>query len=142
MTPGDEAADAPSPRSAPSEDKPIVGATETVEVVGTDGSTSVVARSDTGATRTSIDAALAAAVGVGPISDVSRVKSASRRGSRARPVVELVVAVGGDSHAVAASVEDRSHMSYPLLLGRDVLEHYHVDARRRADEAHTGGGEE
>jgi hypothetical protein len=141
MTPGDgESADAPS--RSPPRDKPLVGATETVDVVGTDGSTSVVARSDTGATRTSIDAALAAAVGVGPISDVSRVKSATRKGSRTRPVVELVVEVGGDPHAVAASVEDRSHMNYPLLLGRDVLEHYHVDARRRAGEADAEGGEE
>jgi hypothetical protein len=25
-------------------------------------------------------------------------------------------------------------MEYPLLLGRDILEHYHVDVRRQADD--------
>jgi len=34
----------------------------------------------------------------------------------------------------SGSVEDRSHMDYPLLLGRDVLQHYQVDVRRRADD--------
>jgi len=29
-------------------------------------------------------------------------------------------------------------MTYPLLLGRDILEHYRVDVTRRADAA--GGG--
>jgi len=32
-------------------------------------------------------------------------------------------------------------MDYPLLLGRDVLEHYRVDVRRRADDDERSGGE-
>jgi hypothetical protein len=39
---------------------------------------------------------------------------------------------------VTGSVEDRSHMDYPLLLGRDVLQHYQVDVRKRADDDETG----
>jgi hypothetical protein len=55
------------------------------------------------------------------------------KGGKARPVVDLVIGVGGTQHTVTASVEDRSHMDYPVLLGRDILEHYRVDVRRRAD---------
>ncbi len=62
-----------------------------------------------------------------------RVKSGSVKSGKARPVVDLVIGIGGTQHTVTASVEDRSHMDYPLLLGRDVLEHYRVDVRRRAD---------
>jgi hypothetical protein len=32
-------------------------------------------------------------------------------------------------------------MDYPLLLGRDVLEHYRVDVRRRSDDEERGDGE-
>jgi hypothetical protein len=45
-----------------------------------------------------------------------------------------VVGIGGTQHTVTASVEDRSHMDYPILLGRDILQHYHVDVRRRAED--------
>ena len=45
-----------------------------------------------------------------------------------------MVGVGGRQHTVTASVEDRGHMDYPLLLGQDILQHYHVDVRKRADE--------
>jgi hypothetical protein len=33
-------------------------------------------------------------------------------------------------------------MGYPLLLGRDILEHYRVDVRRRADTEDRGGDTE
>ncbi|MFB6172657.1 MAG: RimK/LysX family protein [Haloarculaceae archaeon] len=111
-----------------------VGYIEEVVVSGTRGSKSVLAKSDTGATRTSIDARLAADLGTGPIKDIVRIKSGSVKSGRARPVVDLVVGVGGTRHTVTASVEDRAHMDYPLLLGRDILKHYHVDVGRRADE--------
>jgi RimK family alpha-L-glutamate ligase len=112
----------------------VVGYTEEVIVSGTSDSEAVVAKSDTGATRTSIDTGLAADVGAGPIKSVSKVKSGSRKKSKSRPVVDLVVAVGGNRHTVTASVEDRSHMEYPLLLGRDILGDYQVDVSKRADD--------
>lgn len=110
-----------------------IGYIEEVSVIGTRGRKSVLAKSDTGATRTSIDAHLAADIGTGPIQDIVKIKSGSVKKGRARPVVDLVVGVGGTQHTVTASIEDRSHMDYPLLLGRDVLQHYHVDVQRRAD---------
>jgi len=127
----------PTRRSEPT----VIGYTEEVTVTGTSGSRTVTAKSDTGATRTSVDTSLAADVGAGPIKSVARVKSGSVKGGKSRPVVDLVVGVGGTQHTVTASVEDRGHMEYPLLLGRDILEHYRVDVRRRADAGGSGADE-
>lgn len=61
---------------------------------------------------------------------------------RLEPVVDVVVGIGGTQHTVSASIEDRSHMDYSLLLGRDILEHYRVDVRRRVDEDREPNTEE
>ncbi|WP_336025026.1 RimK/LysX family protein [Halobellus salinisoli] len=115
-------------------DRPTIGYIEEVVVSGTSGSTQAKAKSDTGATRTSIDTSLAAEIGAGPIKSMTRVKSGSLKTGKARPVVDLVIGIGGTQHTVTASVEDRSHMDYPLLLGRDILKHYQVDVNRRSDD--------
>jgi RimK family alpha-L-glutamate ligase len=112
----------------------VVGYIEEVVVTGTRGAKTILAKSDTGATRTSIDTRLAAEIGTGPILDIVNIKSGSLKSGRSRPVVDLVVGIGGTQHTVTASVEDRSHMDYPLLLGRDILKHYQVDVTRRADD--------
>ena len=118
---------------------PNIGYIEEVVVMGTKGRKSVLAKSDTGATRTSIDARLAADIGTGPIKDIVRIRSGSVKQGKSRPVVDVVVGIGGTQHTVTASVEDRSHMDYPMLLGRDILENYRVDVRRRADEDEPSG---
>jgi RimK family alpha-L-glutamate ligase len=123
----------PRPEGVDRADTPVIGYIEEVVVSGTSGSTQTLAKSDTGATRTSIDTSLAAEIGAGPIKSMTRVKSGSMKTGKARPVVDLVIGIGGTQHTVTGSVEDRSHMDYPLLLGRDILEHYRVDVRRRAD---------
>jgi RimK family alpha-L-glutamate ligase len=123
----------PPSAATQAEDTPLIGYIEEVVVSGTSGSQTTLAKSDTGATRTSIDTSLAAEIGAGPIKSMTRVRSGSTKGGKARPVVDLVIGIGGRQHTVTASVEDRSHMDYPLLLGRDILEHYQVDVRRRAD---------
>ena len=123
----------PQPSQAGEQEVIPIGYTEEVLVSGTSDSKSVYAKSDTGATRTSIDTSLAADIGAGPIKSKMRVRSGSSKQSKVRPIVDIVIGVGGRRHTVAANVEDRSHMDYPLLLGRDILEHYHVDVGRRAD---------
>ncbi|WP_435095288.1 RimK family alpha-L-glutamate ligase [Halarchaeum sp. P4] len=123
------------------EPRQVVGYTEEVLVSGTSGTERVVAKSDTGASRTSIDTTLAAKIGAGPIKSMTKVKSGSVKSGKSRPVVDIVVGVGGDRHTVAASLEDRSHMEYPLLLGRDILEHYQVDVTRRFEEPAADAGE-
>ena len=111
----------------------MIGYIEEVMVAGTRGTESVLAKSDTGATRTSIDSQLATRLGTGPIKDIMTVRSGSLKEGKSRPVVDLVVGVGGTQHTVTASIEDRGHMDYPLLLGRDILQHYRVGVTRRAD---------
>ena len=116
-------------------DEPVViGFTERVTVSGTSGTKTVVGKADTGAARTSVDIRLAAEIGAGPIHTVTRVRTGSVRGSESRPVVDLVVGVGGNQHTVSANIQDRGHMSYPVLIGRDILKHYHLDVSRRVDE--------
>ncbi|MFW6384341.1 MAG: RimK/LysX family protein [Halodesulfurarchaeum sp.] len=115
-----------------------IGYTEEVLVSGTSGTERVFAKSDTGASRTSVDTRLAADIGAGPIKSMTRVRSGSRKAGKSRPVVDIVVGIGGDRHTVAASLEDRAHMDYPLLLGRDILKHYQVDVSRAADRDSDG----
>ena len=66
----------PKPTQKTSENL-VVGYIEEVVVSGTRGNKSVLAKSDTGATRTSIDAELAAEIGTGPILDIVKIKSGS-----------------------------------------------------------------
>jgi RimK family alpha-L-glutamate ligase len=133
---------APPKPSVKTGEKVIVGYIEEVVLSGTRGNKTVLAKSDTGATRTSIDAELAAEIGTGPILDIVKIKSGSLKSGRARPVVDLVVGVGGTQHTVTASVEDRSHMDYPVLLGRDILKHYQVDVNHRVDRESRPDAEE
>ncbi|WP_132060468.1 ATP-grasp domain-containing protein [Halorussus amylolyticus] len=123
----------PIPRETAPGEPVVIGYTEEVVLSGTSGSETVLAKSDTGATRTSIDTKLAAKIGAGPIKSIARVKSGSSKSSRSRPVVDVVVGVGGNRHTVTASIEDRGHMDYPVLLGRDILKHYQVNVQRRVD---------
>ena len=111
-----------------------VGYTERVVVNGMRTSESIVAKADTGATRTSIGIDLASAVGAGPIKSSAAVKFGSGKASKTRPLVDVDIGIGGGWHRVTASVEDRSHMRHPLILGRDVLSDYRIDIRRRAGE--------
>ena len=132
----------PRPEPQTNEEIPMIGYIEEVVVIGTSGSKQINAKSDTGATRSSIDTRLAAEIGAGPIKSMTRVRSGSSKTGKARPVVDLVIGIGGNQHTVTASVEDRGHMDYPLLLGRDILKHYRVDVRRRADSERAGRDEE
>ncbi|WP_435348931.1 RimK family alpha-L-glutamate ligase [Haloarchaeobius sp. HRN-SO-5] len=124
----------PVPAPVRDEESITIGFTEQVVVSGTSGTRTVVAKSDTGATRTSIDLRLAADIGAGPIHTVSHVRSGSAKQSRRRPVVDLVIGIGGQQHTVSANIEDRSHMNHRLLLGRDVLKNYQVDVSRRVED--------
>jgi RimK family alpha-L-glutamate ligase len=132
----DDSVPACKPASEPTttEEAITIGFTERVVVSGTSGTKTVVAKSDSGAARTSIDLRLAADIGAGPIHTVSRVRSGSSRETRTRPVVDLVVGIGGEQYTVAANIEDRTHMSHPLLLGRDILKNYRLDVSRRVED--------
>ncbi|MEZ3116098.1 RimK/LysX family protein [Halobaculum sp. MBLA0147] len=119
----------PSPEPTES----TLGYTTEVRVAGTQGAETVVAKADTGATRTSVDVALAGEVGAGPIDATVDVKG----DGNGRPVVPVGIRLGDYTHRVRANVRDRSHLAHDVLLGRDVLDDYSVRVSRRHDDDET-----
>jgi RimK family alpha-L-glutamate ligase len=116
------------------DDDSVLGYTNRVRVNGRDGGETVFAKSDTGAKRTSIDTDLAGRIGAGPLVGTTQVRSGSGRGVETRPLVEIAVRLDGRWRTVTASIADRSEMTYPVLLGRDILESYVLDISQRAEE--------
>ena len=113
-------------------DSTIIGYTEEVTVSGNTNMTTAIAKSDTGAQRTSIGLELAGEIGAGPITGKTNVKSGS--GKSSRPIVDIAIRIQDDWQVVTASVEDRENMTYPIILGRDILEPYQINLQQRADE--------
>jgi len=112
----------------------VLGYTNHVEVSGTDGAESCVAKADTGARRTSIDTELAGRVGAGPLVGTTQVRRAASRESETRPLVDIRLRIDDRWRTVTASITDRQSMTHPVLLGRDVLEEYTLDISRRIEE--------
>lgn len=126
--------DVSSPAKQAQNHRRTIGYTERVQVGGETDVQWAIGKSDTGAKRTSVDMEVAARVGAGPIVGTTRIKSGTLSTAQTRPLVEVDVNVGDRWHTVTASIEDRSHMSYPILLGRDILKSYVVDIGRRVGE--------
>lgn len=121
----------PTPLESRDHDVITIGLTEEVVVSGTAGSERVIAKADTGASRTSIDMEIAASIGAGPVQSTTSIKSATAESSGTRSVVDVVIGIDGNRHTVSASIADRSHMKYPVLIGRDILADYRVDVERQ-----------
>jgi RimK family alpha-L-glutamate ligase len=130
----DSVPDCKPPLAPDRDDETTLGYTNEVAVSGSDGAATVVAKADTGAKRTSIDASLAGDVGLGPICGTTTVRTGAANSSETRPLVTADLKVGPAWESVTASVADRSGMRFPMILGRDVLEAYTLDISQRADE--------
>ena len=63
-----------------------LGLTEMITLIGPDGNEEVLARIDTGATKSSIDVSLASKLKLGPIVDSKLIKSA--HGTKGRPILK------------------------------------------------------
>jgi RimK family alpha-L-glutamate ligase len=122
------------PLSQEDGDKGLLGYTTKVRLTGRDGTTEAIAKSDTGAKRTSIDTGLAGRIGVGPLVGTTEVRSSAENHSETRPLVDINLRLNGRWRTVTASITDRSQMRYPVLLGRDVLESYTLDISRTVEE--------
>jgi hypothetical protein len=110
--------------------KKTVGLVENVEVIG-EKSIKAYALFDTGATRTSIDTKLAGEAKLGPIMSIIRIKQASTKSEVRRPVVRAMIKIKGETFEVKVNIQDREHMSFPIIIGRDVLaENFLVDAEK------------
>jgi hypothetical protein len=99
----------------------FVGPVEYVKVIGHHGEARVKGKIDTGSTRTSVDVWLAANIGLGPTVDVAKVKSAFLDRVRSRPLVRGTVEIAGVRFTLPVTVNDRSDMRYPILIGMDIL---------------------
>jgi hypothetical protein len=95
--------------------------TEEITVCGKNGCKTIVARIDTGATKSSIDSSLAKELDFGPAIKTKLVKSA--HGVKERPVIEAKVKFAGKNKDYQFTVADRSHMRYKILIGRNILRH-------------------
>ena len=110
----------------------VIGITERVVVKSPDGKRwkRAIAKVDTGATKSSIDTALAASLSLGPIVNTTLVKSAS--GSSVRPVINAKVVLRGKEIESNFTLADRKHMAYKVLIGQNILKNngFWVDPSR------------
>lgn len=105
-----------------------LGIIEPVLVKGPHESINIEAKIDTGAYRTSLDAELVEKLGLVERDENVLVQSASGRGKR--PIVDVSFVLGGKTVHSAASVADRSHLSYPMIIGRRDMRGFVVDPNR------------
>jgi hypothetical protein len=104
-----------------SDKRDIIGLIEEITIKGSKGEKKIDAKIDTGADRTSIDAELAAEVGLGPIHDTIKVKSSLSGQSQRRLVVQAEIIIRGEHHKIPVSIGDRSNMKHEVIVGKDVL---------------------
>ena len=90
------------------------------------------AKLDTGAYRTSIDTNLAKDLNLSYSNQKVYVKSAS--GKAYRQVVKLSFELAGKKVTTLASVVDRSHLKYPMIVGRIDLKGFLIDPQAENEE--------
>ena len=122
------------PLVAEAGDDDVLGYTTRIRINGHDGAEQAIAKSDTGARRTSIDTDLAGRIGAGPLVGTTQVRSVTGGGTETRPLVDVDLRLNGRWRVVTAGITDRTEMRYPVLLGRDVLESYTLDISRTVEE--------
>lgn len=108
--------------------KTVIGLVEPVAICTKDGmKKTVMAKIDTGASKSSIDVNLASQLSIGPIIKSKLIKSA--HGNSVRPVVEALIEIADKRMREEFTLADRWHMKYRVLIGQNVLRHgYLIDA--------------
>ena len=103
-------------------EKTIIGLTEKVTIFGAEGKQkNVIAKIDTGASKNSIDASLAADLNLGPIVETKVIKSA--HGSKLRPLIKARISIAGKEMVSEFTIADRKEMNYKVLIGQNTLKH-------------------
>ncbi len=98
----------------------IIGLVEDIEIMGRK-KLKTRALFDTGAHRTSIDVRLAARAELGPIVKTTLVRNPGSSREVRRPIVEATIRIRGRSFRTDANVQDRSHMAFPVIIGRNII---------------------
>ena len=102
--------------------KITVGLTEKISLIsGNRKKEEVIAKIDTGATKSSIDISLASKLNLGPVIKSKIIKSA--HGNKLRPIVEAEIAMAGKKIKSEFTLADRAHMKYNVLIGVNILKH-------------------
>jgi hypothetical protein len=99
----------------------IIGLIERIKIKGKGGSEEVDALVDTGAKLTSIDYRLAESIKPGPPVRTFKVKAPALKRVTKRPVVRVIIEIAGKRFETEANLSDRSHMKYPVIIGRNIL---------------------
>lgn len=99
--------------------KVVIGLAEKVTINFNLGKKIVIAKIDTGATKSSIDTSLAAELRLGPVIKSKLVKSA--HGSKLRPIIEANIELAGKNLKSEFTLADRAHMKFRLLIGQNIL---------------------
>lgn len=105
----------------------VLGIKEPVTIFAGNGEAhAILAKVDTGAWRTTLDNSLAQQWNLHePVIDTSQVRSALGRDTRS--VVELTLKLHGRLIKTKASLTDRAHMNYDMIIGRRDLKGFLVD---------------
>jgi len=93
----------------------VLGLVEKVKVNGHE----VLARIDTGAKKNSISKELVKKFGFGK--PIKKMKIRTSTGKERRDVLEGELEIGGRKIKTLFNTANRSHMKYPVLIGREVL---------------------
>jgi len=112
----------------------VLGLIENVTVHGSKGmEAEVLARIDTGATSSSIDYTLAGELQLGPVISSKIVRSAS--GIKKRPTIKVKITLKGTKLEEEFTLADRSHMTYRILLGQNILKkgNFLIDPLKKAE---------
>ncbi|MBU2633665.1 MAG: RimK/LysX family protein [Nanoarchaeota archaeon] len=96
-------------------EKNIVGLTEKVKIKDIE----VLAKIDTGATKSSIDIRLAARLQLGPIIATKQYKNV--HGKTVRPVVKVPLEISKRRMFFKFNLADRKKMKYKILIGQNIL---------------------
>ena len=97
----------------------IIALTEQVTVYGSKNKKKVIARIDTGATKSSMDIKLASELELGPIIETKTVRSA--HGTSLRPILKAKIRIKNKLFKSKFSLADRQHLKYSLLIGQNIL---------------------
>jgi hypothetical protein len=121
----------------------IIGVVEPVIVRGKGGEVRVVAKVDTGASRTTVGTDIAARAGLGPVLGTVRIRQSISKHPESRPLVAAVLVIAGVEFDVAAAIADRTEMKYHVIVGMDILGKgkFLVDPARVAGKKGKGGFE-
>ena len=97
----------------------VIGLAEKITIKGNGKTKKLLARVDTGATKSSIDTNLAKEIGLGPVITSKIIKSA--HGSKLRPIVEADVVLAKKKMKAEFTLVERGHMKYRVLIGQNIL---------------------